>query len=67
MKQLVTIGLAAIAAASINAYAAPYEVDVQMQRAAAKRVLKANGASGKIVIANSAYSVPGSAPPSGRP
>jgi hypothetical protein len=67
MKQLITISLAAIAAASIAAYAAPYEVDVQVQRAAAKRVVQANGASGKIVVANSAYSVPGSAPPSGRP
>jgi hypothetical protein len=66
MKQLITISLAAIAAASIAAYAAPYEVDVQVQRAAAKRVVQANG-SGKIVVANSAYSVPGSAPPSGRP
>ena len=67
MKQLVAISLAGIAAASINAYAAPYEVDVQVQRAAAKRVFQANGASGKIVIAHAAYSVPGSAPPSGRP
>jgi hypothetical protein len=67
MKQVVTISLAAIAAASINAHAGPYEVDVQVQRAAAQRIFQANGASQKIVIASSTYSVPGSAPPSGRP
>jgi len=67
MKLVVTISLAAIAVASINAYAAPYEVDVQVQRAAAQRVSQGNGAPERTVIASSTYSVPGSAPPSGRP